>query len=178
MSFLIPLLGSLLGGGLVATIVTHYLSFSKEQIFFMRKKAEELYVAFERFDRSLTSYFLPAYDLLKGKITENQFQDIAVKNSNTAIADASIQMQMIIDVYFPLLKDSFEKYSKVREELNALIPTTGSSAFDAIFKEERLKRFDDAMGKLDTQANILKQAIIMQAQKFTAPSRSWFSIGR
>jgi len=39
---------------------------AKEHVFFMRKKAEELYLAFETYDRNLTVIFSTSYRAIKG----------------------------------------------------------------------------------------------------------------
>ena len=53
----------------LAAVVAYRLNATKEHVFFMRQKAEALYLSIERYDRSLGSYFVPDYGVLKNEIS-------------------------------------------------------------------------------------------------------------
>jgi hypothetical protein len=157
---------TILMSGVVAAVVTYRLNTTREHVFFMRKKAEELYLAVDQYDRVLSSHFLPGYSLIKGELDWNQFNDLAIKHADKSHVDASLQMMMLIQIYFPNIQPFLDKYSEQREALNSIL-----WAHKREFKRGRdgtkfLKPFDDAMKKLILASDNLKKAIIAEARTF------------
>ena len=159
--------------GVVAAVVTYHLNTTKEHVFFMRKKAEELYLAAESFDRSLSSYFIGGYPLVKGEISWNDFNDLAIKNADKVDEDASLQVLMLIDIYFPKLQPIFGKYLEQRTALHRVLNEHKRAYKTGSVGEEFFKPFDLAMRDLSTRAKELKAAIIVEAQEFTAKNQLW-----
>lgn len=82
--------------GVVAAMVTYHLNTTKEHVFFMRRKGDELYLAAESYDRNLTSHFVSAYRVIKGEISWNDFLDLVIKNADRNDREASLQILMLI----------------------------------------------------------------------------------
>jgi hypothetical protein len=172
MSYAIALAGILMSG-VVATLATYYLNTTKEQTFYMRRKAEELYLAFELYDRSLSGYYLPAYGLVKGKISWNDFNNLVIKNADEKQREASRQVIMLVDIYFPNVRGFFEQYSKQRDTLNSILSDhkRAYEAGDAATKF--FKPFHDAMGRLCHSGEEVKSAIIVEGRRFANNDQLW-----
>jgi hypothetical protein len=159
--------------GVVAAVVTYRLNTTKEHVFFMRKKGEELYLAAETFDRSLSSYFLPGYSVVKGEISWNEFLDLTIENANKSDNEASRQVLMLVDIYFPQLQPAFDKYLEQRTTLNGILHEHKRAFKAGTVGTEFFKPFHQAMGELDVRAKEFKQAMIIEIRKFATSGPLW-----
>ena len=172
MSYIIAFVGILLSG-VVATLVTYRLNTTKEHVFFMRRKTEELYLAVEGFDRSLSTYFLAAYPLVKGEISWNDFHDLSIKNDDRRDAEASLQVLMLIDIYFPDIKPIFDKYLEQRDTLGRILSEHKRAYKAGTVSREFFEPFHRAMLDLASRSKELKHAALAEARKFASADRLW-----
>jgi len=154
--------------------VSYYLNTFKEHVLFMSKKGEDLYLSVDRFDRAMGGHFLAAYPLLEGKITFNDYLDAQMKDlSDRDVADASLQVEMLINLYFPSVQPAYNSYLEQRDKLNAVIGQfkrayvagkDGSSLFES---------FHTSMIGLDAKSKELKRGVIAEGRKFAKTNRFW-----
>ncbi len=70
--YIFTTIATILMSGVIATIATYRLNTNRDHIFFMRQKAEELYLAAGQYDKILSGYVLTNYPLFKNKITYDE----------------------------------------------------------------------------------------------------------
>jgi hypothetical protein len=172
MSYTLTLTGILMGG-VVATIATYYLNTNKEQIFFMRRKAEELYLAFEFYDRSLSGYYISAYALVKGELSWDQFNELMIKNADEKQQEASRQVVMLMDIYFPNVRRAFEIYCERRDALNSVLSQHKRAYKAGTASTQFFKPFHDAIQRMVDSATDVKQAIIAEGRNYAFSNRFW-----
>jgi hypothetical protein len=164
MTLLVALL-TVVMSGVVAAVVSYLLNTGKEQAFFMRRKGEELYLAAEAYERNLAKHFLPGYAVVKGEMSWNDYLDLEIKNADKNDKEASLQVLMLIDIYFPQLQTEFKKYSDQRDLLNKILNDHKRAYKAGNVGREFFRPFHEAMIQLDTRGKELKQAIITEARK-------------
>lgn len=82
----------------------------------LKERLEELYILTENWLKSLLSNCLSLMMVMRGKIDYNQHLDIFIESDNKIKYDFS-RIEMIIHIYVPGLKDSYEKVIASRGEL-------------------------------------------------------------
>ena len=176
MSLAVALL-TVLMSGVVAAVVTYRLNATKEHVFFMRKKAEELYLAFDSFDRNLTVHFATAFQAIKSEISWHDFNDLIIKRADKRAdksdRDASMQVLMLVDIYFPGVKPQFENFSAQRAALNRIVEDVQRSNKAGEVAQETIKKFQRTIADFDAATKELKSKIIEEARKFSIPSQLW-----
>ena len=75
------------------------------------ERLEELYVESKKYMNSIVGHFLPYIKVMQGEIT---YDDVLDMTLNTKIEHNYERVLLIMDMYFPELRDSF---SKVEAEL-------------------------------------------------------------
>lgn len=164
MTIIIPLLSGFLSG-VVGVLLTYYLTTRGEHDVFMRSKTEELYVAVEVFDRAVAGHFLPGYTLLKGQMSWNDFNDMTIKNYSDSDRDASIRVQMLIDIYFSGVQQKFIAYIGQRDTLNKILSRHKKAYKAGEHDESLLPEFHSAMKELDRRSKSLKSEVIAEARR-------------
>ncbi len=167
MSYVIALFGIMMSG-VLATVITHYLTTTKEQVFFFRKKAEELYLVFDAFDNLQGGYFLAEYPLVKGAISLDQFNDMIIERG-TVDADAGRDLAMLIDIYFPDVQPAFSTYLEKRDALNRILSDHKKAYITGQIGTEFFKPFHEAMLEWNPIDNEVKAAVIAAARRFASP---------
>lgn len=115
--------GGLLSGVTVA-FFTYRLNLRKEHDGLIRQKAEDLYRAFDRYDKRLSGYYIQHVPLLRGQVDYNDHLDNIIqdgKQSSDAAAHAGLEVQMLVDFYFDDLKPGLTNYLTIRDDLNSVI---------------------------------------------------------
>jgi hypothetical protein len=84
-----------------------------------RERGEELYVAVDKWLRVIGTNYLSILRVMHGKLTYNQHNELTLKWSEQKGYDFS-RLEMIIDVYFPDIKDSYSKVLEARTEINRI----------------------------------------------------------
>jgi hypothetical protein len=166
--------GAILGSGAIAAIVGFALNARKDQAQFMRGKAEELYIAADQFHKMVSGHYLRAYSLIKEEISWDDFNDLTIKNAKTEDAEASRRVNMLFDIYFPNLVPSFKRYLERRDKLAEIL-----SMHKRMYKNGQngrglLRRFDEAMQALISEAHALKEAVVSEARHRANIDQVWF----
>ena len=167
---------TVVASGVLATIIAYQLNATKEHVFFMRKKVEALYLAIERYDRSLSVHFLSYYSLLKNEISYNDLLDLQIKRDSNSIGsgEALETATMLINVYFSDLKFHLDRYMTVCEGINKII-ANHKRAYKGGDSDGTpwLKQFDEAIQELDRTSDAFKQAVIAEAVALAPAGRFW-----
>jgi hypothetical protein len=163
--------------GVLAAIVAYRLNATKEHVFFMRQKAEALYLAIERYDRALGSYFVPYYSVIKSEITYNELFDLQIKDRSRAASDSASALDTVImltNVYFPDLKPHLDHYTAARESINKILADhkraykTGDTDSAPWFNP-----FHESVQQLGHAAETFKQSVIAEAVALAPAGRLW-----
>lgn len=101
-----------------ATTRAHELSLRAEDL--RRSRGEELYTLLRQWLNRLYGYYVIKLSVMDGKITYNQALDIELQDRDRS-DDSHVRIEMLIDVYFPVLHPQYSKLIQLREEVNAII---------------------------------------------------------
>jgi hypothetical protein len=163
--------------GVVAAMIAYYLNSTKEHVFFMRQKIEALYLAFERYDKFLTSYYIPYYAVIDNQITYNDALDLEIKNAPAGGQESANGLDtttMLVHVYFPHLRPQLERYIGVRDTLNKTL-TEHKRAYKRGQTDGTpwRKPLNKGMRDLDFAATALKDGILVEARGLAPAARLW-----
>ena len=163
--------------GVLAAVVAYRLNATKEHVFFMRQKAEALYLSIERYDRALGSHFVTYYGVFKNEISYDQLFDLKISSSGGASnnsAGALDTATMLINVYFSNLRLQLDGYTSSRENINQIIAAHKRAYKSGDTDGGRwFKQFDEAMKELVRTAKAFKQAILFEAVKLAPADQLW-----
>jgi hypothetical protein len=157
---------TILMSGVVSAIVTYRLNRAKEQSFFMRKKAEELYMAADEFGRFFSLNMVAFLPLLEGKIDYNQMLDVQIANETQKRHGGLELVEMLTRIYFPEVEPKLQDVYKARDRF---------SEFRAAHKRAYLSdlapssiwmpQFAVAMKAVEAATESLKQSIVTAGRK-------------
>lgn len=85
-----------------------------EHAAFKRKKLEELYLLFSKWDADLAALGYLFIHVIEGKVSEEEVLQSASKNQLSE-KDYLLRIQMMVDLYFPNLKNEFDLVLDARE---------------------------------------------------------------
>ena len=103
-----------------------------------RERAEELYVESKKYFTALQTHYVLCERVMDGKLTISQMQDLVIQNK---LDYEHHRLNMIVDMYFPNLQESFKDIMEKRDAL--------SKIFSA-YKEEYKNNKDHGTGLLPT----------------------------
>jgi hypothetical protein len=92
---------TILMSGVVSTIVTYYLNRNKEHAFFMRSKAEALYLAADDYGRDFASNLICYFPVTREEHDYNKMLDLQQTNKPTKKHGGFETMTMLANIYFP-----------------------------------------------------------------------------
>lgn len=168
---------TIMTSSVVAAVVTYFLNATKEHVFFMRQKAESLYLSVERHHRSLSSHYIIAYPVLKNEISYNEYLDLQNTNlirTNKDSADALDMATMLINVYFSDLTIHLNGYAAARGNINEILSAHKLACKRGDTDGGRwFKQFHEAVNELDHTAKAFKQAILSEAVKLALAAQLW-----
>jgi hypothetical protein len=124
-----------------------------------RERAEELYVESKKYFANLGCYYLLYKRVMKGDLTLNEATELTIKNFSETKGEHH-RVGMIVNMYFPELKNSFEEILNVRNDLSTIISSyqkqyeTGN-----IDEEEWLTLFQDRLNKYMEKVKIFEKQI-------------------
>ena len=98
----------------------HDLAIEKEKRATRLVKAEELYLCMVRWRKETLSAYMAFFQYLSGKIDFDTAQDLAFREKSTAKSDSEI-LDMLINIYFPELKDDYDLFFKSRDDMSKYI---------------------------------------------------------
>lgn len=160
---------TILGSGVVTAIVTHRLATSRQEREFKRKKLEELYLALHGFCTLFGTWSIVWPQVMEGEMEYNQALDIQLQNKTGKDARYLETATMLINIYFPSLRNRLAALLKCRDEANAVLrvfkslykesgPTAETAAFVGPFSKAMLS-FDAAHQDLNESLFKLAEAI-------------------
>lgn len=94
----------------------HERKLKREEL--VRDRLEELYVESKRYMNAVVTYFLPYRQVMEGELTFNQALDLSIDNGYTHNPE---RVHLIMDMYFPELRDSFSDVEEVLEKTNKIL---------------------------------------------------------
>lgn len=136
---------------------------------FIRDKVEELYLLHEEWLNVFASSNLPFISLMKGEITYNDALDMFIDGNKNRTVDFK-RLQMLVDLYFPEVKASFDRLATARDEVNKI-----KSEHKRQYKRGNIDGtayvmpFIEAQQKLEGEASLVKEQIIQQSTRFKSP---------
>lgn len=168
---LVALLSAVLGAAvaLVAAILTnranaraagearaHELAIRRQEL--NRSRGEELYTLLQTWMNGLWGYFFIKSNIMSGKLTYNEGLDLEIQG-NKESKGQHVRIEMLIDVYFPELRASYDVLIKHREEAHDIVhvhreryrvgETDGSRFLPAL--QEKQKQMGEAASELNNQ---------------------------
>lgn len=85
----------------------------------LRDRGEELYELVDRWLNNLAGHYLSLNSVMQGKLKYNQFLDLQIEQAKNNSYNFG-RIEMLIDVYFPSSKPSYNEILKHRTELNEI----------------------------------------------------------
>ena len=170
-------LATVLTSGVASSIVTYRLNRDKEQVFFMRQKAEALYLAADEFGRSLSSHLISFFPVAQGKLDYNQMLDVQNARPPSKQNGGYETLVMLISIYFPEVEPELQALDAIRDRLGEV-----RSAHKQAYVEGEgvdpvwVAAFAELGGKLDLVIKNLKVAIVHAARRYGAhpkPKPDW-----
>lgn len=130
----------------------------------LRARGEELYELIDKWLNNLFGYYMVKASVMQGKLSYNDGLDLELKNGKTNSGNYG-RIQMLIDVYFPAIREQYDCVLSLREATNKYVflhkrayerGETDGTAF--------LKPFTDNQLSLEAAAEKLKEAVIAQVR--------------
>ena len=156
--------------GLVAALVSFALSTRKERFLSRQRKAEELFLAVESCDKTLSGIFVLYGGYVRGEMTRSELDERLGRNAQSATGDAHTRMMMLTLFYFPQLEPALKAYDAARVGVEKTVTRY----------ERDLAGLQDFIGALDGfegASEGFKLAIIGQGRKY-AELAPWGSAAR
>lgn len=114
-------LSTIVASGVVSSVVTYKLNRNKEQMLFLRGKAEDLFLAADEYEKTLGGLLVTYYPLLDGRIDYNDMLDLQIKQGAKPRERGGAEtMEMLVEVYFPTTRAALVDLWTAREKLNEL----------------------------------------------------------
>lgn len=125
----------------------------------LRDKGEELYLLVDKWLRGLFGYYLRRNFVMQGKLTYNQCLDLDIQEGSKERFDFG-RIDMLIDVYFPSCKASYEQALDFRTKLNEIEHLFKKSYEDGLFEGQKfLSSYIVQQKALEDAGDTLKQNI-------------------
>jgi hypothetical protein len=166
---ILTVLLTIIGSGVAAAWISHYLAKSKEEFFYKRKKLEELYVSIDRYGTILIRMNFMWPKVMDGDLSFNQGLDVQI-NSNTSEEEKRLlpEIDMLINFYFSNFLSTYEIFLKKRELLEDLY-----KEFNCIYKikgptfdySTNKKIFIKTLFEVDVAAKALLNEVAQYAKK-------------
>lgn len=129
----------------------------------IRSRLEELYVESRRYMNAIVTHFLPYRQVMKGELTFNQALDLTIDSGYTHNPE---RVHLIMDMYFPELRDSFAGVEKVLEKTNNILHGYKLQYKQGDFSGEKwLPLFQDSLERLSEAASNFENHVQEVAKK-------------
>jgi hypothetical protein len=148
MSFAILLL-TVLSSASAAAYVTYYLNLSRERLFFLSQKSEELYQTVEALDAELINYYADQYSLLGGPTMAAEGRALATASRLFSTS------RMLIGLYFPALAPELTRLSAATSSAQHCLKRSE----DMPGSTEHLEVLDSTIYELKAAFNALERGI-------------------
>lgn len=153
--------------GVASAIVTYKLNSSREERQFLRKKLEEVNLAFTGYCRQLGTHLIQHQAVMVGKITFNDALDLTIKGGSDNERNHE-KLSMLLNIYFPHLSRHLDEIGKCREIGNDII-----SEFKAIYlngvtsSPKHSNGIREVVSQIDVVEEELREAIRAEAKKLS-----------
>jgi hypothetical protein len=108
-----------LGSGVASGIVTYRLNANQKEREFKRQKLEECFRAVHHYTISIATHYLVWVEVMAGKITYDQANEMIIAEGKREDREYPLNAELLIRLYFPSLRDPFNKLVETRNELAA-----------------------------------------------------------
>lgn len=115
------------GGAFVASFVTHIATKRRDRHTLLQKKAEELYLATHEFSQNFSITMAYCLEFLNSRFGYQHMMHCQEVEANQNKHGGSVAMTMLVDIYFPELRDRLDRLWK---------GDTGHRAFRILLSED------------------------------------------
>jgi hypothetical protein len=158
--------------GVASAIVTYKLNSSRDERQFLRKKLEEVNLAFMGYSRQLCTYFIQHQAVMAGKITFNDALDLTIKGSSDNERHHE-KLSMLINIYFPHMSPHVDEIGKCREAGNDIIGEFKAAYLSGVTSSQpHNNAIRSVVMRIDVVEEGLKEAIRAEAKKINYPAAS------
>lgn len=165
---ILTVLLTIIGSGVAAAWISHYLAKSKEEFFYKRKKLEELYKCIERYTTLLFVMNHMWLRVMDGDLSFNQGLDMQIKNNGEEEKHLLPEIDMLINLYFLNFLPTYKDFVKKRDVINELYQD-----FKCIYKvkgptidySKNKKEFVKALLEVDEGSKALLNEVAKYTQK-------------
>lgn len=158
-------------GGVIAVAVTYRLNSSKEHVFYMRKKAEDLYTATLSYEKRLSSYFVSGLGFLRGELREEDLLDLGSKAPDGA-AESHDNLIMLLEIYFPDAVADFDRWMDARGEMVSILNAAAKAEGRAV-SDDLLREYDRHFDEFEAAAAAFKRKVVDAARGLTSAEVLW-----
>lgn len=150
--------------GVIAAIVSHYLTSTKEARDLVRLKSEDLLNSIKAFKTGFDIHTINGISFVKGEISYNDYLYLIKSIPNTGVGGDLNRVIAIIQLYFPELQSCVEDILKARTRYNEIITKLSKNEITTVDAQKHygiiVKEFDNAISELEKQ-------VILNAQRKT-----------
>ncbi len=171
---LLTILIAILSSGSLAAWVTYALNRRWQDVIFMARKAEDLFISADQWLDLLIWRALNYDRVFKNEVDFNQVNDMMIEPLKNAERSGK-KTRMLVAIYFPELQQPFSKVERCRDELNSVI-SEYKQAFQSGHTDgsRRLGTFQARTTELVKSGEEFTQEIANAAQKLGSARRaSW-----
>jgi flagellar basal body-associated protein FliL len=159
---------TILGSGVVAAWISHRLAKGKEELFYKRKKLEELYKSIDKFTTLffVTNHMWPK--VMDGALSFNQGLDLQINGRKDEDTDFWPEIDMLINLYFPNFLSNYDNFKKKKVIVNDLYQEFKNAykiKGPTIDYSKNKKEFLKALLEVDEASKALLDEVAQYAQK-------------
>jgi hypothetical protein len=159
---------TIIGSGVVAAWISHHLAKGKEELFYKRKKLEELYKSIVRYTTTLFSMNFMWPRVMDGKLSFNEGLDLLVRRRDDDEKHHLPEIDMLINLYFHNFLTTYTNFINKRDVINDLYDD-----FKSIYEvkgptidySNNKKEFVKALLELEEVSKVLLEEVAQYAQK-------------
>jgi len=163
MNFTLAIL-TVIFSGVIAAIISHYLTSTKEARDLVRLKSENLLNSIKTFKTGFDIHTINAIPFIKGEISYNDYLELIKSMKNLGPGGDLNRVIAIIQLYFPELQYCVENILKVRTQFNDILTKLSKNE---ITNAEAQKRYGIRVKEFDNAISELEKQVILNAQNKT-----------
>jgi len=165
-------LATVIASGVVSSYVMYRLNRNKDQTFFMRQKAEALYLAADEFGRDLSKHVVICLPVAKGELEYNAMLDLQIANAPDKRNGGFETLNMLANICYPEVLPALKVLLLVRDKFNKLCAVHKQAYKEGAGVGLPWTRQFSELGQEAGQAiEALKTAIIQSARRHAGAPR-------
>lgn len=146
-------LTAFLGSSIATAWVAHHLTIQRVREELLRSKLEELFLAISGFSTQMNAAIIAYHGAMVGKITYDQANDLS---NRTDISPRYFEkIQMMINLYFPELLDTFNSLLAARDKVATVRDAFKQAYVQGRGSPEFAKQYSDASQEFDEIVKLL-----------------------